>query len=105
MLNKAQRDALVSRWPELVAQGVRDASDKPLFAGDCVQLPAGVCRSGGSEDLTRGTVLGFALDKRGAPSVVVHAPLHEGTSEGGWKTWIVNGESCQRMGENDAGIA
>lgn len=91
--------ALAARWPETMARGVRDVGDEALFPGDLVRLPAVVRWGDGTDWDVCGTVLGYALDKRGVPSVVVHSPAWARGHLDSWRTWIVNGDFCSRIAE------
>lgn len=102
MLGRAQRVALAARWPEVVTRGVRDEEDVSLFPGDLVKLPASVRWGDGADWDVCGTVLGYALDKLGAPSVVVHAPAWARGRMDSWRTWIFNGDFCRRISEAEA---
>ena len=102
MLNKFQRKALAARWPEVLKKGVADEVDVPLYPGDLVRLPLAVRWGSGPELDVSGTVTGFALDKRGVPSVVVHAAGWTGSRVDSWRTWIVNGDICAKVGEDEA---
>lgn len=102
MLNKFQRKALAARWPEVLKKGVADEVDVPLYPGDLVRLPLAVRWGSGPELDVSGTVTGFALDKRGVPSVVVHAAGWTGGRVDSWRTWIVNGDLCAKVGEDEA---
>ena len=102
MLNKFQRKALAVRWPEVLKKGVADEVDVPLYTGDLVRLPLAVRWGSGPELDVSGTVTGFALDKRGVPSVVVHAAGWTGGRVDSWRTWIVNGDICAKVGEDEA---
>ena len=102
MLNKFQRKALAARWPEVLKKGVADEVDVPLYPGDLVRLPLAVRWGSGPELDVSGTVTGFALDKRGVPSVVVHAAGWTGSRVDSWRTWIVNGDLCAKVGEDEA---
>ncbi len=102
MLNKFQRKALAARWPEVLKKGVADEVDVPLYPGDLVRLPLAVRWGSGPELDVSGTVTGFALDKRGVPSVVVHAAGWTGGRVDSWRTWIVNGDICAKVGEDEA---
>ena len=102
MLNKFQRKALAARWPEVLKKGVADEVDVPLYTGDLVRLPLAVRWGSGPELDVSGTVTGFALDKRGVPSVVVHAAGWTGSRVDSWRTWIVNGDLCAKVGEDEA---
>lgn len=97
MLGERQRRALVERWPEVMAKGVLDERDNVLFPGDVVCLPACVWDGSGPDVDVPGTVMGFAIGKDGSPSVVVDAPAWSGYRADSWRTWIVNGDFCNRI--------
>lgn len=101
MLNKFQRKALTARWPEVLTKGVADEGDEPLYPGDLVRLPLAIRWGSGPELDVSGTVTGFAVDKRGVPSVVVHAPAWTVDRVDSWRTWIVNGDFCAKVGEEE----
>lgn len=101
MLGRAKREALAARWPEVMARGVSDGAGEALSPGDLVRLPAAVRLGDGADWDACGTVLGYALDKHGVPSVVVHAPAWVGGKADSWATWIISGESCARVGEDE----
>lgn len=103
MLGERQRKALVAAWPSVVAQGVPDEGGEPLFPGDLVRLPLCVRHGSGPELDAVGTVMGFAVGKDGSPSVVVDAPAWNGRRVESWRTWIVNGDFCNRVNEGEAG--
>lgn len=75
MLGATQRRALVSKWPLVITQGVLDEFGNPLQPGDLVRLPLCVRHGTGPEVDVPGTIMGYAIDKLGTPSVVVDAPV------------------------------
>lgn len=99
MLGATQRRALVAKWPTVIAQGVLDEFGSPLQPGDLVRLPLCVRHGSGPSLDVPGTVMGYALGKDGSPSVVVDAPAWNGRRMDTWRTWIVNGDFCRRIGE------
>ena len=102
MLGKAQRRALVKRWPEVATRGVADGGGHALFPGDLVRLPADVRLGSGEGFDVPGTVIGFAVGKDGSPSVAVHALARSGGKVDSWRTWIVNGTYCNAIDESAA---
>lgn len=99
MLGETQRRALVSEWPSLITRGVLDEGGCSLFPGDGVRLPLCVRGGSGPDVDAIGTVTGFAIGKDGSPSVVVDAPAWNGRRVDAWRTWIVNGDFCNRTDE------
>ena len=102
MLGETGRRELVSSWPKVLVRGVADEGGKLLYPGDLVRLPAGVRWGPGGDFDVVGTVTGFALDKRGVPSVVVYAPAWNGSRLDSWRTWIVNGDFCNALDREEA---
>ena len=102
MLGGTQRRALVARWAEVVSRGVADEGGNALSPGDLVRLPAHVRWEGDGEWDVPGTVTGYAVGKDGAPCVVVDAPAHNGMRPDTWRTWIVDGEYCNKIEEDEA---
>ncbi len=102
MLGERQRRALVGRWPSAMVAGVRDEGGGSLRPGDIVRLPLCVRHGSGPDIDVPGTVMGFAFGKDGMPSVVVDAPAWASGRVDPWRTWIVDGDFCNVMGEGDA---
>lgn len=102
MLGGMQRRALVARWPEVVSKGVADEGGNALSPGDLVRLPAHVRWEGDGEWDVPGTVTGYAIGKDGAPCVVVDALAHNGRRPDTWRTWIVDGDYCNKIEEDEA---
>ncbi|MBR3159751.1 MAG: hypothetical protein IKF14_11725 [Atopobiaceae bacterium] len=102
MLGGTQRRALVARWSEVVSKGVADEGGNALSPGDVVRLPAHVRWAGDGEWDAPGTVTGYAIGKDGAPCVVVDAPAHNGRRPDTWRTWIVDGDYCNKIEEDEA---
>ena len=102
MLGETGRRELVSSWPEVLVKGVADEGGKLLYPGDLVRLPANIKWGTGADFDVVGTVTGFAVDKRGVPSVVVYAPAWNGSRPDSWRTWIVNGDFCNALSAKEA---